>query len=380
MEGSITRANLPLLEIGFTMDFKTALECAQQGQEEVDVLAALLGATSKADTQALFDAAYEVKKQNVGPVAYFRGLVEFSNVCQKDCYYCGIRKGNRDVTRFTLSADEIVESALWSHTNEYGSVVLQSGERQDEGFVDLIEESVARINEGSGGELGITLSVGEQSRETYDRWFAAGAHRYLLRIESSNPDLYHGLHPESHSFTQRLQCLADLKEAGYQVGTGVMVGLPGQTVEDLARDILFFREIDADMLGMGPYIVHGDTPMAAEVGEYSDEEHLMLGLKMIAVCRLILKDVNIAAATALQALNPTGRELGLQAGANVIMPNVTETKYREAYQLYNGKPCMDENATKCRGCLQRRIESVGETIGFGQRGDSPHFGKRTGAK
>jgi biotin synthase len=221
--------------------------------------------------------------------------------------------------------------------------------------------------------------LGEQTEETYRRWREAGAHRYLLRIETTNPELYAKIHPADHSLAERKECLARLRRTGYQVGTGVMMGLPGQTMEDLANDILFLKEIDIDMVGMGPYIPHSDTPMGKEVPPYTDEQKkasLELGLRMIAVTRIMLRDVNIAAATALQALEYTGREQGLRCGANVIMPNVTETDYRPKYQLYDNKPCTDENSSMCRGCLDGRIKGIGETVGFGEWGDSPHYHKR----
>ncbi len=325
---------------------------------------------------ALMAKAYQVKGAKVGPQVYFRGIIEFSNQCTKDCYYCGIRRSNRDVPRFAMSEAEILAAGLWAHEQQYGSIVLQSGERQDSAFVDSVERIVATLKERSQGQLGITLSLGEQSADTYRRWFAAGAHRYLLRIETSNEDLYRQLHPEDHDPRERLCCLDRLRLAGYQVGTGVMIGLPGQTADDLACDITFFQEHDIDMIGMGPYIVHRQTPMAASVTDFDPARQLELGLRMIALTRIALKDVNIAATTALQALDPQGREQGLQAGANIIMPNITSTKYRAAYQLYEGKPCLDENASLCKNCLNNRIHGIGESIGLGLWGDSPHFLKR----
>jgi biotin synthase len=326
---------------------------------------------------ALFKKAYRIKVEQVGTQVYFRGIIEFSNQCTKDCFYCGIRRSNRAVTRFSMSEEEIVQGGLWAHAQQYGSIVLQSGERQDSAFVDFVERVVATLKERSQGQLGITLSLGEQSADAYRRWFRAGAHRYLLRIETSNQTLYRQLHPEDHDPSERLRCLAVLRAEGYQVGTGVMIGLPGQSPEDLANDIAFFREQDIDMIGMGPYIVHAQTPLAETVTNYDPARQLELGLRMIALTRIMLKDVNIAATTALQALDPQGRERGLAAGANIIMPNITDIKYRDAYQLYDGKPCLNENAALCKNCLTNRIASLGETIGLGQWGDSPHFSKRT---
>ncbi len=348
---------------------------SQSGDFTVEEIEFLLNLTNPADQERLFAAAYKVKADNVGKIAWFRGIVEFSNVCSKDCYYCGIRRSNSNTSRFTIPEEDIIKSAVWAWEAEYGSAVLQSGERHDPEYIDMVERILLEICRRTKGELGITLSLGEQSEETYKRWFAAGAHRYLLRIETSNEELYRKLHPADHDFSKRLECLHRLRRCGYQVGTGVMIGLPFQTIRHLAEDIIFFKAMDVDMIGMGPFIYHSETPLAKYRDQYGlpDEQLLNLGLKMIAVTRLALRDVNIAATTALQALRHNGRELGLLAGANVIMPNTTDTQYRESYKLYENKPCTDENASMCRGCLQKRIEGIGETIGFGQWGDSPHF-------
>ncbi|MDY6915325.1 MAG: [FeFe] hydrogenase H-cluster radical SAM maturase HydE [Candidatus Cloacimonadota bacterium] len=323
--------------------------------------------------EVLKKTAYRVKKQQVGNKVYFRGIIEFSNICSKNCYYCGIRKENKQVKRFRMQPEEILECARFAWKQGYGSLVLQSGERSDSEFVDFVEDILLRIKKMSNNELGITLSLGEQSEETYRRWLKAGAHRYLLRIETSNSDLYRTLHPQDHDFNYRFECLKILAKLGYQVGTGVMIGLPGQTAEMLADDIIFFKKNDIDMIGMGPYIPHEQTPLASQVRNWNKEKQLQLGIKMIALTRLYLQDVNIAATTALQALHPEGREFGLQAGANVIMPNITHTKYREGYKLYDGKPCTNENAKLCRVCLERRIGNIGEEIGYNLWGDSPHF-------
>ena len=341
-------------------------------------LKAMLALSDGEESQALFDRAYKVKLEHVGNKVYFRGLIEISNVCEKNCLYCGIRRDNKETTRYVMTDGEIIRAAVWANECKYGSIVIQSGERTDKSFIDGIERLVKEIKKATGGVLGMTLCLGEQTSETYRRWFAAGAHRYLLRIETSNPELYKSLHPADHIFEKRLECLKILQQIGYQVGTGVMIGLPHQTLDDLASDLLFFRDMDIDMIGMGPYIIHEQTPLAAEFPNYDDakESQLNLGLRMIASARILLKDVNIAATTALQALRDDGRELGLKAGANVIMPNITDTQYREAYQLYQGKPCLNEGREMCKGCLQRRIESIGETIAFNEWGDPAHFYER----
>jgi biotin synthase len=341
-------------------------------------LAHLLSLNDKQGMQQLFDKAYAIKKKYVGTTVYFRGLIELSNICEKNCYYCGIRKENRKVERYMMSEEEILQAANEAWQWGYGSVVLQAGEISNSRYTSFIENLIHKIKELSNGELGITLSLGEQVENTYKRWYAAGAHRYLLRIETSDRKLYALLHPESHNYDSRVECLQILGDIGYYVGTGVMIGLPGQTVERLADDIMFFKRIDADMIGMGPYIPHHDTPLACCLGNFDDikQDQFELALRMIAATRIFLRDVNIASTTALQALDDSGRELGLKAGANIIMPNITDTIYRRGYQLYDNKPCLDENASMCRACLEGRILSIGETIGYNKPGDSPHYDRK----
>lgn len=329
------------------------------------------------DTKELFTAAYEVKCRYIGKRVSLRGLIEMGNLCAKDCYYCGIRKSNSHVKRYRLAEDDVIRMAKWCFEHDYGSVVLQSGEIESEANTMSIERILHGIREFGGDAFGVTLCLGEQTEEVFRRWREAGAHRYLLRIESSDPSLYAKIHPSDHLYARRVECLKILKRLGYQTGSGVMTGLPGQTLDDLAHDIEFYKKMDLDMIGMGPYLPHAETPLGENIAmtpEYAQRQ-FQLGLKMIAVTRLYLHDVNIAATTALQALDDRGRELGIQAGANVIMPNVTDVEYRRSYQLYPNKPCMDENAAKCRNCLNWRILSIGEKIIWGERGDSPHYFK-----
>jgi biotin synthase len=336
-----------------------------------------LTTTDQGAVEDLLQRAYSAKLAGIGRKVHFRGIIEFSNICAKNCFYCGIRKENEHAARFQMTTEEILECAQWALEAGYGSVVLQAGERTDAAFVRFVGDAIRAIQQLEGGALGITLSLGEQSEKTYRRWFDAGAHRYLLRIETSNPALYAQLHPGDHSWEARRSCLADLRSIGYQVGTGVMIGLPGQTAEDLAGDLDFFRELDVDMIGMGPYVMHAETPLAARTPGYDPKRQLDLSLRMIALTRLSMPDINIAATTALQALHPEGREMGLKAGANIIMPNLTPTRYRSLYTLYDGKPCLDENASLCRDCLAGRIAAIGEEIGYNERGDAPHFFQRT---
>lgn len=337
-------------------------------------IAALLSLNSEEDIKALFERAYSVKTDRVGRTVYYRGIIEMSNICSKDCLYCGIRRSNSNVNRYSMTREEIIDAAVFAYRSDYGSIVLQSGEIKSPEFTEYIEGLITEIKSKTDSQLGITLSLGEQSSKTYRRWFEAGAHRYLLRIETSSRDLYGKLHPADHSYDERVKCLYKLQEAGYQTGTGVMIGLPGQTVEHLASDIAFFRDIDIDMAGMGPFIPHEDTPLKDY--DIDKEKQLTLALKMIAVLRIVMQDINIAATTALQALDPFGREKGIMAGANVIMPNITDRKYRDNYKLYNDKPCTDEDSDACRDCLEHRIEGLGETIGYGRWGDSKHYFNR----
>lgn len=351
-----------------------------------DDLRVLIRVTDPIELKAIYKKAYEVKAHYVDKVSYYRGLIEFSNRCIKNCKYCGIRRDNEQFERFDMSKADILKMAQWAYDHEYGSLCLQSGERQDDEFIDYVVGLIQDIMKIGDGALGITMCVGEQSEEAYRRMRQAGASRYLLRIETTNKALYEQLHPQDghHSFEKRVDCLKALRKVGFQVGTGVMIGLPGQTEDDLVNDILFFKDMDIDMIGMGPYVVAHNTPIGDQAlamnldSEEEKQKRLQLGLKMIALTRLFLKDVNIAATTALQALDPLGREKGLEAGANILMPIITVPEHRAKYQLYDNKPCIDDNADKCKDCLTRRVMSIGDRVGWKEHGDSKHFGKRTG--
>ena len=332
------------------------------------------------DLQLLFDKAYETKLKYIGNKVYYRGLIECSNICIKNCKYCGIRRDNKNVDRFALSKNDILDISRWIYKNGYGSLALQSGERTDKKFVDFIKDTLKDIQKISNNSLGITLSLGEQTLDTYKRWLKAGASRYLLRIETTNRELFKKIHfdDDLHSFDKRLQALKDLRTAGYQVGTGVMIGLPDQTYEDLVSDIIFFKENDIDMIGMGPYILHEETPLGqSSAGKIlSDEKRFELSLKMIALCRIYLKDINIASTTALHALDPLGREKGILAGANVIMPNATSKSIKPKYQLYRGKPNLEDDAITGKLALEKSLKSIGEEVVYFKQGNSPHFYNR----
>ena len=331
------------------------------------------------EKKLLFETASKVKLAEIGNKVHFRGLVEFSNICGKDCYYCGIRKSNKEVQRYNVTDEQILHAARFAHENGYGSFVMQAGELESPAFTSRVEKLLREIKRLSDGKLGITLSLGEQSREVYERWFEGGAHRYLLRIESSTPELYHRYHPEDslHRFDRRIECLNALQSLGYQTGTGVMIGLPFQHTGHLADDLLFMRNFDVDMVGMGPYIEHQDTPLFAFRDQLLPiQERFDLALKMIAVLRIMMKDINIAAATALQAIDPLGREKAVKIGANIIMPNITPGVYRNDYALYENKPCVDEEPEECKNCLDVRIQLADGEIGYNEWGDSKHFHQR----
>ena len=290
----------------------------------------------------IFAAAREVKARCGKTEVLPRGLIETSNICTKDCLYCGIRKGNGSVSRYLIPEAEVEACIDEARRRGYPAVAFQAGEIESEANTAYYERLVAYAA-GRGRPalpLEVTLSLGEQTEEVYRRWKDAGAMRYLIRIETSNRELYAKIHPAECSFERRLGCIRTLKRLGYVTGSGVMIGLPGQTVEDLARDIVFYGDEELDMVGMGPYVPNGETPLGTEVkakGE-GEQRRFDLSLRMIALTRLYLHDVNIVAATALEALDPEGgRNRGIEAGANVVMPVLTPEKYRRCYDLYPGK-------------------------------------------
>jgi biotin synthase len=331
------------------------------------------------EKKLLFQKSSDVKQACVQNKVYFRGLIEFSNICMKDCLYCGIRKSNKQTVRYNLTDEEIVDAAKFAHTSRYGSIVLQSGELTGKKFTHRITTLLDKIHQATNNELRITLSCGEQDRDTYREWMEHGAHRYLLRIETTNRELYLKLHPNNklHAFENRLESLRHLRETGYQVGTGVMIGLPFQTYEHLADDLLWMQSIDVDMVGMGPYLEHAETPLYV----YRDqllppEKRFELSLKMIALLRIMMKDINIAASTALQSIEKMGREKAIRIGANVIMPNITPCSYRDNYKLYENKPCTDENPEDCKMCLEFRIKLAENQIAYDEWGDSLHWQSR----
>lgn len=311
----------------------------------------------------LFSLADKTREEYVGDEVHLRGLIEFSNICKRQCKYCGLRCEDKFIDRYRISKENIISYAEHAVNMGYKTIVLQSGE--DEYYnTDLMCEIIAGIK-----KLGValTLSIGEKTYEEYKAFKEAGADRYLIRIETTDKTLYNQMHPNM-DFDNRVRCLEDLGRLGYEVGTGCLVGLPNQTIESLADDILFFKEINADMVGIGPFIPHPHTPL-----KDSASGSFTLALKVMALTRILLKEINIPATTAMETLNPNGRIIALQSGANVVMPNVTTTEYRAKYEIYPNKICINENPDKCKGCISAKIQSIGRTV-------STSFGFRVGKK
>ena len=313
--------------------------------------------------QELFNAADEVRKKYVSDEVHLRGLIEFTNICKNNCLYCGLRRDNKNLVKYRLTVEQILDFATKAKTLGYKTIVLQGGE-DDYYTSDIVVKIIKGIK---AVDLALTLSIGEKTYDEYKAFKDAGADRYLLRIETTDKKLYEDLDP-GMSHETRLNCLKNLKELGFEVGTGVMVGLPNQTIESYADDILFFKEINADMLGIGPFIPNEDTPLANVKGR-----ELTMSLKVMAITRLLLPDINIPATTAMESLAKNGRLMALQSGANVVMPNVTEGEYRKYYALYPGKICTGDTPIHCRGCITGKINSIGRTIStnYGFRGDKP---------
>ncbi len=311
--------------------------------------------------KSLYEHADKVKKLNYGTDVYIRGLIEFSNICKNDCFYCGIRKSNSNVERYSLTKEDILDCCKIGYNLGYRTFVLQSGESfvySNKQICDIVYSIKNRYP-----NCAITLSIGEKSKESYQEYYNSGAERYLLRHETANNEHYRKLHPLTMSLDNRKQCLFNLKEIGYQVGSGFMVGSPYQTLDNLIEDLRFLQELQPDMIGIGTYITHKDTPFKSFPNGSLD-----LTLKMISILRLMFPYALIPSTTALGTISPIGRELGLKAGANVVMPNLSPTIVRKKYQLYDNKICTGEEAGECKGCLERRIQSVGYRI-VSNRGD-----------
>ena len=315
-------------------------------QEIIDILST----DSKNDW--LFKEADRIRHENVGDEIHLRALIEFSNICKRQCLYCGLRSPNKEVERYRLSKDEIFVSAKKAVDLGYRTIVLQSGE-DDNYYSDKMCDIIRSIKEL---DVAVTLSMGEKSFDEYKAYREAGADRYLIRIETTNKKLYEAMHPNA-SFENRMRCLEDLKTLGYEVGTGCLVGIPNQTIESLADDILFFKEIDADMIGIGPFIPHAQTPLKEE-----KQGDFWLALKVMALTRINIPTINIPATTAMETIIPNGRLIALQSGANVVMPNVSAIDCRKKYEIYPNKAGINDNELEMRKILEEKFATIGRTI------------------
>lgn len=315
------------------------------------------------DESALFKKADEIRRQFVGDEVHLRGLIEFSNICKNNCLYCGIRKSNSKVIRYRIKEDELIETAKKAANIGFKTIVLQSGEDMYYNTLRLchIIEEIKKF------DVAVTLSIGERTYEEYKAFKNAGADRYLMRIETTDKDLYHKLDPNM-SWDKRYECLMMIKDLKYELGSGIMVGLPNQTLDSIADDLLFLKQIEVDMAGIGPFIPHPETPLKNEKGG-----SLSLALRTMAVMRLLMPDINIPATTAMESLHPKGRIMALQSGANVVMPNVTEGEYRKLYELYPNKICVNEQPVQCRTCITTKILSIGRKIGTGYGGHKQKY-------
>jgi len=297
----------------------------------------------------LYIAADRTRQQFKGNDVHLRGLIEFTNICKRNCLYCGLRRDNHNLERYRLSPEEIIQLASDAYHNGFKTVVLQGGE-DPHYTLDILTKIVREIKKN---DIAVTLSIGELPFESYKTLKQTGADRYLLRIETTDKDLYHKLDPDM-SWEQRAECLREIKQCGFELGSGCLVGLPGQTVESLADDILFFKEIQADMIGIGPFIPNPDTPLGDCPGG-----DFWSAVRVMAVTRLLMPHLNIPATSAMESLQPDGRVIALQAGANVVMPNVTTGEYRRLYALYPGRICIDDNPSQCKHCITGKIGSIG---------------------
>ena len=311
----------------------------------------------------LREEALHLRRQYYGNKVFTRGLIEFTNYCKNNCRYCGIRSGNRNVRRYRLSEEDIMECCESGYELGYRTFVLQGGE--DPYYTDEQMAAIIRRIKSRFPDAAVTLSIGEKSYESYKKFREAGADRYLLLHETADEDLYRALHPQAMSLENRKKCLWHLKELGYQVGAGFMVGAPGQTSAHLAKDLVFLQELEPHMVGIGPFIPHHDTIYAEEKAGSVE-----LTLFLLSVIRIMLPQVLLPATTALGTLDPLGREKGLAAGANVVMPNLSPVKNRKLYELYDNKICTGEEAAECRNCLSHRVRQVGFEL-VDERGDHP---------
>lgn len=320
---------------------------------------------AEADAEYLYKKAREACENVFGDEVYLRGLIEISSFCKNDCLYCGIRRSNKNASRYRLSKEEILACADEGYNLGFRTFVLQGGE--DAYYTDDILCKIISELKERYPDCAVTLSLGERGKESFKRLFDAGADRYLLRHETADPVHYSRLHPAEMRLETRIRCLYDLKEIGYQVGCGFMVGSPFQTSESIVKDLRFIKDFEPQMVGIGPFISHHDTPFRNE-----ENGSVQLTLYLLAIIRLLLPKVLLPATTALGTLDPTGREKGILAGANVVMPNLSPTAVRKKYMLYDNKICTGDESAQCRKCLEGRIMSTGRKI-VTARGDAPGF-------
>ena len=321
----------------------------------------LISTTDSTANELLAARADNIRRQYYGKKVYIRGLIEFTNYCKNNCYYCGIRAGNGLAQRYRLTKEQILDCCAEGYRLGFRTFVLQGGEDPyytDERICDIVAAIRAQHP-----DCAITLSIGEKERASYQAYFDAGANRYLLRHETAAPEHYAQLHPASMSLANRKRCLFDLKEIGYQVGSGFMVGSPYQTPADLLADLRFLQELEPDMIGIGPYITHEQTPFADKKSGTAEQT-----LRLLSILRLMFPYALLPATTALGTIHPNGRELGLKAGGNVVMPNLSPVSVRKLYELYENKICTGEEAAQCRGCLEARVRMAGYEI-VTNRGD-----------
>lgn len=326
--------------------------------EKKDIIAII---ENNSNDEYLFESADKIRKQIYGKDVYIRGLIELSNYCKNNCLYCGIRRDNHKINRYRLTEQDILLCCDTGYELGFRTFVLQGGE--DSFFSDSVLCSIISKIKGKYPDCAVTLSLGERTEESYKALFNAGADRYLLRHETATKSHYEKLHPEEMSFDNRIECLKTLKKIGFQTGAGFMVGSPFQTHDNLVEDLLFIKKLEPEMVGIGPFISHNETPFKDfKNGTLRDT------LVMVALTRILLPHALIPSTTALGTINPKGRELGLKAGANVVMPNLSPVKFRKLYSLYDNKICMGDEAAECRKCLERRVESAGYKI-VTDRGD-----------
>ena len=330
-----------------------------------DELKILIENITDEDMEHLRKKARQKADEIYGKQVFVRGLIEFTNYCKNDCYYCGIRASNKCAERYRLNKEDILNCCEQGHTLGFRTFVLQGGE--DLHYSDDEMCNIISSVKSAYPDCALTLSVGERSYDTYKRWFDCGADRYLLRHETADKEHYQKLHPEKMSFDNRMKCLENLKEIGYQTGCGFMVGSPYQTTECLIKDLRFIKEFQPAMVGIGPYLSHNQTPFANE-----KNGEVMLTLILLSIIRLLLPEVLLPATTALGTAAGDGRERGILAGANVVMPNLSPVKVRKKYSLYDNKICTGEEAAECKFCLTNRVKSIGYEI-VSSRGDNIKF-------